>query len=200
MKLLRNKYVVIGLAVGALAMLVNSFRPMWQRGRPSTRKTPAPAQVQAPQTAPTQVASKAPAPPVRRPQAEAEQPQRSIDLTRVGWSLEGPPRRDPFQVIGPGSTNLARLYPPVAELLQLSAIWRQTDSRLAVINHRIVGKGDTVVGSAPLDSRAGGGGQSVLRYTVESIEGDSVWLEGPAGREQLEFGPVVPVSATNPIR
>jgi hypothetical protein len=125
-----------------------------------------------------------------QPKTEGAPPERSIDLTQVGWSVDGPPRRDPFQVIGPGTTNLARLYPPVAELLALSAIWRQTGSSLAVINSRIVGEGDTF--AVPLGNQTGGGAQNVLRYTIESIGGDSIWLQGPAGREQLEFGPIIP--------
>ena len=33
MNLFKNRYVVIGLGVVALLMLLNSFKPMWQRGR-----------------------------------------------------------------------------------------------------------------------------------------------------------------------
>src|SRR5207249_7698116 len=117
------------------------------------------------------------------PQAEATEPGPGVDLNKVGWSFDGAPRRDPFQVIGPGSTNLARLYPPVSEVLALTAILRQTGSSLAVINSRIVAEGDTI--AAAFDSRTGGGGPGVIRFAVESIEENSVWMQGPSGREEL---------------
>src|SRR5437870_357601 len=117
---LRNKYVVIGLAVAALWFLYNSLKPIWQHGRPTAQTKSVPLPVAAP--TPTLAASHAPATPASRPQAEATEPGPGVDLNKVGWSFDGAPRRDPFQVIGPGSTNLARLYPPVSEVLALTAI------------------------------------------------------------------------------
>src|SRR5207253_9997945 len=113
MNIFRNKYVVIGLAVAALAMLANSLRPMWQRGRPAAPSAPAPAQAAAPAVAP--VASNASGSAAARPQVEAAQPARGIDLEQVGWSVDGAPRRDPFQGMGPAPGNLPRLSPSAAE-------------------------------------------------------------------------------------
>src|SRR5438128_9348588 len=189
MNLMRNPIVVIGLAAVALFLLVRSFRPMWQRGRPPAQTKSAPAQTRVAAPAQAPAASNSPGPPAARPHAEAAEPQRTIDLQQVGWSFNGAPRRDPFQVIRPGFADLARLYPPVSELFSLTAIWRQTDSSLAVVNYKIVAEGNTLV--VPLESPTGnGGGNSALRFTIESIESDSIWLEGPGGREELKFGSV----------
>jgi hypothetical protein len=182
MNLFRNPIVVICLVVVAAALLINSFKPLWQRRGGGRTPAPPPKQVAAP--APAPLASNAPAPSTAR-QAEISQPERSIDLTQVGWSVDGAPRRDPFQVVVPGATDVARLYPAVSEVLALTAIWHQTGSQLAVINSKVVGVGDAVVAS--VDNPKGSGGKSFLRYTVESIYNDTVWLQGPAGREELEF-------------
>jgi hypothetical protein len=61
------------------------------------------------------------------------------------------------------------------ELLTLSAIWRQTGSTLAVINKRVFNQGDTI-----------------LRFTIQSIEVDRVWVDGPNGREAVDFKLEVP--------
>jgi hypothetical protein len=191
MSFLRNPIVVICLALVALLLLGRSLSPIWRRGRPAA-PTPAPASApaQAAAPAPAPIASNTPAQSAAKPEAEAVSPERSIDLSRVGWSLNGAPRRDPFQIIHPGALDLARLYPPVSELMVLSAIWRQTDSSLAIINQRIVGEGDTVL--AKVESRTSGGAPGVLEFTVESIRANSVWLQGPAGREELEFKSIIP--------
>ena len=172
MNLLRNKVFVICLAVLALVLLVRSFRPLWQRGRPSPR--PAPAQTQAAAPTPTRVASNAPATSAAPPQAEAGQPAPGIELGRVGWSFDGAPRRDPFQVIGPGPTNLTRLQPPASELLTLDAIWWQSGTILAAINGEDVTEGDTIKG-----------------FRIENIGLERIWVNGPNGREQLAFDPMV---------
>src|SRR6266545_4082147 len=119
MNIFRNKFVVIGLGVVALAMLANSLKPMWQRGRGSAPKKSAAAQPQVAPAAQPQVAPAAPAstpvppsavtPPAARTQAEAAFPEQRIDLDKVGWSFNGAPRRDPFQMMGPAPGNLARL-------------------------------------------------------------------------------------------
>ena|SRR5438876_2720757 len=147
MNLLKNRYFVIGLGVVALLMLVNSFKPMWQRGRPSARTTSAPAQTQVAVPAPNRIASNAPAPSAPPLLTEAAQPTRGIDLEHVGWSFDGAPRRDPFQFINPGSTNLPRLYPTATELLTLNAVWWQSGNILADVNNRIVQVGNTITAS-----------------------------------------------------
>jgi hypothetical protein len=90
--------------------------------------------------------------------------------------------RDPFQVRhlrgGPLGTNA---YPPAMELLTLSAIWRQTGGTLAVINKRVFSEGDTI-----------------LKFTIQHIEGDRVWVDGPNGREALDFQWEVPEEPIDP--
>src|SRR5438094_1669258 len=143
MNLLRNKFVVIGLGVVALLMLLNSFRPMWQRGRALSSTASAKAEKPVAAPAPVQLASNAPTAQASTPQGEAAEPAPGIELARVGWSFDGAPRRDPFQVIGPGATNLTRLYPPVSEVLTLTAIWWQSGIILAAVNGNIVSEGET---------------------------------------------------------
>jgi len=174
MNLMRNKYVVIGLGVVALLMLLNSFKPMWQRGRSRSSTASAKAQLQVAAPAPVQLASNAPATHASTPQGEAAEPAPGIELSRVGWSFDGAPRRDPFQVIGPGATNLTRLYPPVSEVLTLTAIWWQSGIILAAVNGNVVSEGDTVKG-----------------FRIENIGLEGIWVNGPDGREQLEFDPTV---------
>ena len=168
----RNKYVVIGLGVAALLMLLNSFRPLWERGRPS--KASAQAQVAVATPPPVQIASNAPAPPASRQQAEAALPERSIDLAKVGWTVDGAPRRDPFQFIKPGSTNAPRLYASAPEVLSLAAVWWQSGTILAVINKNVVSEGESIKG-----------------FRIEHIGLERVWVNGPNGPEQLVFDPTL---------
>ena len=172
MKLLRNPVVVGTLGVLAVAMILYNTRPMWQRKgqRPaaSNSETSAP-------TPPPATQAVAITPYLEAPTQKTNRilPETNIDLTQVRWKLNGSPRRDPFQVTPATITNLFRAYPPAAELLRLTGVWRQTGSSLAVVNGRILGVGD-----------------HIQMFTIESIDGDSVWLEGPAGREQIEFNPI----------
>jgi hypothetical protein len=182
MNLLRNKYVVIGLALAALAMLVNSFKPMWQRGRSSSSKAPAKAQMPVAAPAPIQLASNTPAAPAAMPQAEAAQPERSIDLTKVGWNINGAPRRDPFQFINPASTNLQPLYPTATELLTLNAVWWQSGNILAEVNNRIVRDGTTISAS-----KSG----MTAEFKIQNIGLERLWVQGPNGEEQVMFDPTL---------
>ncbi|HYV32248.1 MAG TPA: hypothetical protein VEO53_14235, partial [Candidatus Binatia bacterium] len=170
----RNKYVVIGLGVAALLMLLNAFKPLWQRGR--SPGAPATAQVQVPAAAPApvQLASNASPATASRPPAEAVLPERSIDLTKVGWSVDGAPRRDPFQFIKPGSTNAPKLYPSASEVLTLAAVWWQSGTILAVINSNVVSEGESIKG-----------------FKIEHIGLERVWVTGPNGPEQLVFDPTL---------
>jgi len=75
------------------------------------------------------------------------------------------PRRDPFQhfIAQDG-------YPGAGAYLTLSAVWRQTGSRLAVINQKVLAEGDTI-----------------KDYRLERIEGERVWVHGPVGLEPLDL-------------
>src|SRR5438874_42575 len=186
MNIFRNKYVVIGLAVAALAMLANSLRPMWQRRRPAAPSAPAPAQAAAPAAAP--VASNAPGSAAARQQVEAVQPARGIDLEQVGWRVDGAPRRDPFQVMGPAPGNLSRLYPSATELLTLRAIWWQSGTILAEVNNRIVREGNTITAAK---------GDAITEFKILNIGAERIWVEGPGGEEQLPFDPTLSLRGIN---
>ena len=75
------------------------------------------------------------------------------------------PKRDPFQhfIAQDG-------YPGAGAYLTLSAVWRQTGSRLAVINQKVLAEGDTI-----------------KDYRLERIEGERVWVHGPVGLEPLDL-------------
>jgi hypothetical protein len=77
------------------------------------------------------------------------------------------PRRDPFWR---RSSALERRGPKAADVLTLKGIWRQTDSTLAIINNRIVSEGEIIQG-----------------FSIVTIEMGRVWVEGPDGRESIEF-------------
>ena len=182
MKLFRNPYVVGVLAVGAaLLVLRNAIGPMWQRLRPARQpvKTEEPAAAQ-----PAEKLEGTATAPAQATKAPAVKPEAKIDLGEVGWKVNASPRRDPFQAFASGgATN--RAYPTASEVLNLTAIWRQTGDSLAVINRKVVGEGDKVV--ATLNGKTAAGEETALTFTVESIETDVVWLQGPSGREVLEF-------------
>jgi hypothetical protein len=179
---LRNKYLVICLGVVALLMLLNSFRPMWQRRRPAARTTSPPAQQQAAAPAPAPAASPAPAQSARQQQAETALPGPGIELSRVGWTFTGAPRHDPFQIIGPAPTNLARLYPSATELLTLRAVWWQSGTILADINNRVVREGATIKASK---------GTLSADFKILNIGAERIWVEGPSGEEQVLFDPTL---------
>ncbi len=79
------------------------------------------------------------------------------------------PRRDPFDMelkrVEATGTQFKAM-----QLLKLTGIWRQTGGSLVVINEHVLGLGETV-----------------LAYRIDSIESDRVWVQGPNGREALEF-------------
>ena len=170
---LRNKYVVIVLGLAALALVANSLRPLWQRRRPAAPAKSAAAQASTPAPA-TPVASNASTPPASPSQAKAARPQRTIDLAQTGWSVDGTPRRDPFQLITPGTGGAPRLYPPAAEVLSLTAIWWQSGTNLAVVSSNVVSEGDAIKG-----------------FRIEHIGLERVWVNGPNGPEQIEFDPTL---------
>jgi hypothetical protein len=185
---LRNKFVVVALGVVALAMLVNSFRPMWQRRRPPARTTSAPAQPRAAAPASAQTASNAPAQSATQQQAETALPAPGIELSRVGWNFNGAPRHDPFQIIGPAPTNWARLYPSATELLTLRAVWWQSGTILADINNRVVREGATIKASK---------GALSADFKILNIGAERIWVEGPNGEEQVRFDPTLSLGNVN---
>jgi len=193
MKPFQNPYVVGGLAVVALALVFrNAIAPVW--GRLAHRATPAQTVAQLPVPAANPAIS-APTAEVPAPKAVVHlQLETNIDLSQVGWKSNSAPHRDPFQITPATITNLVRLYPPASDLLSLTAVWRQTGSSLAVINGKIVADGDTLL--ALVHGKTPGEAEIKYSYKIQAIEGNGVWVEGPAGREQVEFRAVHSVNAS----
>lgn len=168
MKLFQNPIVVAVLACLALGLVVKNV--IWPIVKPTGRsKSVAKA---APPAAATQPAAGAPKTRAIKTTAKSDEqplPVPTADIARAEvasasarWTTS--PRRDPFQLANDRSGRTAR------DLLTLSAIWRQTASTLAVINNRVLAEGE-----------------SILEFRVETIDDDRVWVQGPAGREWIEF-------------
>ena len=191
MKLLRNPMVVGLLAVAALALVFKNV--VW----PILRRAPQ-------QARPPAAAAAAPLTPVTAPLRATEQARTLVQqlfekasAADAALSLAPPtfatkidsallrmssarwaeaPRRDPFQIRHlPVVASGTNAYPPAMELLTLSGIWRQTGGTLAVINKRVFSEGDTI-----------------LRFTLKNIDADRVWVDGPNGREAVEFKLTLP--------
>jgi hypothetical protein len=199
MKVLRNPFIVGALAVGAVgALAYNIAWPLLKRaGNPPFRP---PAGATAPQPAPLSAAvNSPPADPPARPPQPARSPESPAHLSApVGsgiLSAQGtedrqwmmPPHRDPFRQI---KQVLPPEGPPAKASLTLQGIWRQPNSTLAAINNRILSEGETI-----------------LEFKIEAIEGNCVWVQGPHGRESIEFkllGPAEPprekeMAKTSPV-
>ena len=168
MNLFKNKFVVIGLAVLAALLLVNSFKPLWQHGRP--RVAPPAATAPKNSTAPGPVVAYKPPTPAPSAKTQGAEKEPAIDQAHAGWAANSAPRRDPFQIrqLPPGPTDL--LHPPAMEVLRLSAIWRQAGGVAVAINDRVLTEGDTI-----------------LDFKIQTIGSGRVWVEGPNGIEQLVF-------------
>src|ERR1051325_8138847 len=100
MKLLQNPIVVGILGLLALVLVFrNALAPLWHRM--AHRSTPAPTQAPAAAEAAAATSPSTPSLEVvvpTVPKSPRIQPEKSIDLTQVGWKTNGMPRRDPFQI------------------------------------------------------------------------------------------------------
>jgi hypothetical protein len=145
MKALRNPYVMCILV--ALALVLGYYR------------------FRAPRVVASPPAAKAARPPSVGPDA-------SMELDQLGWTPS--PTRDPFRpaVRAPATTSDHKAE-PVAEVLNLKAVWLQEKGGWAVINGKVLGEGDTILG-----------------FRVEKILADGVLVQGPDGRRQVGFKPV----------
>jgi hypothetical protein len=178
MKPLQNPIVVGALALVAVLLVFRSAtQPILKRSAPAKQQPAAPAAVKE-KTPPAPVA---PAAPTMADARQAEQGT-GIDLARVGWDFNAAPPRDPFQM-NESLLPPARLAPPAGEVLNLTAIWRQTGDSLAVINGRILRRDDSIEG-----------------FQIESIETNFVWVQGAAGREPLEFKSAAPAQTNASAR
>ncbi len=168
MKLLENRLVVAGLAVASLAVVAYQLWPALgpNRGRGPAASSPASR---------TQASSRlatAPHPTVAGATTNLQRPLRPLDTDYLRSHFDvwrESPRRDPFERFPKpkGAESVSAV-----ELLALSATWRQSGARMAVINGSVVGEQDTIRG-----------------FRVENINGDFVWVTGPEGRrERIDFG------------
>jgi hypothetical protein len=191
-KLLQSRLVVGILAATALAalalnLLEPSLRKRRQRqaasalatGLPMRPESPAPAAKLAPAAElGTQTAARNP-----EPAAQA-----LVPLDRAYFATWFPQRlkqklRNPF--LRPQSGGSNTLATAATEVLELQAIWRQSDGFFVAINGEIVTEGDAFRG-----------------FTVTSIQSDRVLVRGPHGVEELHFisgnAPPPPHAPANP--
>ena len=100
-----------------------------------------------------------------------------LETENVDWVKK--PLRDPFRLQTSSPPNSVRQRPP--ELLEhdsppsplpftLKAVAVEDQRRIAVIDRTVVSEGEEIQG-----------------YRVVSIQHNGVWLQGPRGRERLEF-------------
>ena len=165
MKLLQNKLVVGVLGVAALAIVANNFglfkpSPKVAADVNETASQPGDNKKPKTQSKPSKTPNSSPT-----QKAPSGQP---MDLATIQMRLPQwikAPGRDPFQHFAKQPD-----YPGVGAFLKLSAVWRQTTSRLAVINQKVLAEGDMIE-----------------EYRIERIEGERVWVHGPIGLEPLEL-------------
>lgn len=109
-------------------------------------------------------------------------PDAKIEVDNIQWILR--PVRNPFERVKgtdlATKTNLIATSPDKqGEILRLTAIWKQTDKSLAVINNKVVTEGESILG-----------------YKVAQIEQDYVVLTNELGKIRLDFGePQSPVKS-----
>ena len=159
-KLLRNRFVVAGLVVVALASVFFSARKELRRALGS-RWAAFPKQVSPPLPAenPPTVAMPAPSSTNSTPN-RGTTIRREIARSRQARWVEAP-ERDPFAIFA--GVAVTRPDPKKALAIQVSAIWRQSGQQLAVINGRVVKEGD-----------------QAFDHTVERIESSAVFLRNAA--------------------
>lgn len=185
MSLLQNKWAVAALAVGAVGVLVYQFLPKTPTpatGRSRTEARPATATPARSGTGTARATGGAAGTPAAAAPKRPRQPaDRDYLASRFREWRESAPR-DPFELFPEARTST--VDPPVyaVDLLSLTAVWRQTGSRLAVVNSRVVGERDVIEG-----------------FEVHSIGGDHIWVNGPNGRELVEFGNRPARSMTNQV-
>ena len=187
------KHVLVGLlAIAALAMVASQLFPSFFRGSAPKRAV---------KKAITAVAAagKIPLPKsVSDRLADTPPAEHRVLLTNLTSLIATPaikanlPRwneltRDPFQARYVDPETQTQVPVPAAQVLKLSGIWRQTDSRLAVINKLLVREGDEVLG-----------------FKILSIDEHQVTVSGIGGKETLPLrvlpggGAVIPARpATN---
>ena len=163
----RNPYVVGGLVIIALGIVgYQIFQPHW----PGSASAPQPV-ASAPLSTTANPQPATPAESQSNPPTVERGLGGGIDRSYVQQHLTewiDAPQRDPF-LVTPSTTAPKGTVSPIATWV-LKAIWRQTGGRLAAINNGIYKEGDVIEG-----------------YTLERIEADQVWFQGPNTKERLTF-------------
>jgi len=171
MKLLRNPIVIVLLVVVALAL---GFWVLWPMltGRRGARMSSKAART--PAAVGTNPVGKAVNTLAAKPAATGKfSTGAGIDLAAAQggaapWVVS--PHRDPF-LSHVRARNAAGASPLAVELLTVQGIWMQPDVTLAVINRTLVSQGE-----------------KLLEFRIEEIASDHVWVQGPNGRERVDFG------------
>jgi hypothetical protein len=171
MKLLRKPIVIVLLVVVALALGFKVLWPILTGPRGARMRSEAPPTATAVSTNPVGKSVKTLA---AKPAATGNYSTGAgIDLAAAQggaapWVVS--PRRDPFLGhVRP--RNAAGAYPLAVELLTVQGIWMQPDVKLAVINRTLVSQGE-----------------KLLEFRIEEIGNDHIWVQGPNGRERVDFG------------
>jgi hypothetical protein len=201
--LLQNPAVVGALAVSALLIVGLQFRkPKRGAAKPGTvaaqsagRKANGSATARtAKGSADTAGARSVPeSDPASLPPGERADPadETEIDIGYLNQRLAKwveSPNRDPFGYYPkpPPSDLMTTSRTNASELLKVSAIWRQTGRRLAVINGKVLGESSEIQG-----------------FRVDQIDATVVRLTGPHGPDQIvlaEFGkPPASLRSTNGV-
>ncbi len=168
MKLLRDPKAVAGLSVVAIMIMVAQSGLLSLDGPPTSRP---PKPMPAPERSPLKVATKpASALPLNLPTTNTalQANRQSIQQAANAWFSNH--LRDPFALPSFESEG-----DPASMSLSLTAIWRQSDRSLVVINQTILGLGDTI-----------------MDYQLVRVEDQTVWVEGPMGMEPITMGAMPP--------
>lgn len=191
MKLMRNKFVVGALVlVAALLVFRNAIYPLlpdWgSKKKPaSSAKAPSKPSVSTSSTTPK---ANPDTTSTRKAEQSAPFEERNLVLGDTPMNLKtiknsvsrwiDAPSRDPFRGYYNAGTEEA-----AATVLTLTGIWRQTGQNLAVVNEKVMAVGEQIEG-----------------FTINSIEENHIWVQGPNGLETVGFSdPTAPPAAKKTI-
>lgn len=172
-KILRSPIVVVALAVVAVGVLVwNVLAPQLNRRSGNRARAAASASARGADPAPATALAVGPVP----TNGTANLPHRVMDRDAIiaqfpRW-IESPVR-DPFLVLAAMTPSTVVLTNKAADVLRLTAIWRQTGRQLAVINNQIVAEGE-----------------AVADFQIQRIDSEAVWVYRTNQAEKLDFGSV----------
>jgi hypothetical protein len=144
-----------------------SFHSRWERGSAAHAEVAASTPAVTVNPTPPAPIQSATSKPVALPEAAIDRRYAEAHLSE--WAEL--PARDPFLMVSLTSRRSegTKFESPVSRW-KLKAIWRQTGGGVAVINQHVYAEGDVIAG-----------------YRIDAIDRDRVWLDGPNGKEVLEF-------------